>query len=634
LARAQPRAQPRAPLRRLRRAGGPAVAGGGQEEEEEERFVFLEYEPDPAEAAAAAAQWEPEPQPQPEPRRERQPGRERRARGAAAGIPGVADPSVPPSGVSCSGCGAELQCADGAAPGFVPAEKYRSLVVSEGAAGLRGAVCQRCWALAHHGRALRLRLPPEEHRRVVSAALSRPPRHGRGPLLLYVLDVLELPDPVLPQVPALLGPGVPASGVLVVGNKVDLLPADAPGHLGRLRRRVAEACARAGLAGSALVDVRLVSAKTGFGMEGLVSRLQRSWKCAGDVYLLGATNSGKSTLFNTLLRSDYCKSRAPDIIDRATVSPWPGTTLNLLKFPIINPTCDRIFRRQERLKEEAAKTEDELSSEEKKYLNHLKKQGYLVGKVGRTFQRQKASPVVDFDPDMLSYSIDEDPKHSPKKREEREEFTHNEVKDARWCFDTPGIVKEDCVLNLLTEMEVKLVLPTVAIVPRTFILKPGTTLFLAALGRIDYLQGEKSAWFSVVASNLLPVHITTLSNADTIYEKHAGRELLKVPMGGEERMKEFPPLVHQDITLKGIGTTEAVADIKLSSAGWVAVTAHAEEELLLRAYTPKGTSLVVREPPLLPYISSIRGSRIAGTAAYRTKKPPSFVENLKTTGNR
>lgn len=58
---------------------------------------------------------------------------------------------------------------------------------------------------------------------------------------------------------------------------------------------------------------------------------------------------------------------------------FPGTTLNLLKFPIINPTCDRIFRRQERLKEEAAKTEDQLSSEEKKLLNNLKKQGYLVG---------------------------------------------------------------------------------------------------------------------------------------------------------------------------------------------------------------------------------------------------------------
>ncbi|NXL58788.1 NOA1 protein, partial [Chordeiles acutipennis] len=548
---------------------------------------------------------------------------------------GRPDPSVPPSGVSCSGCGAELQCRDSAAPGFLPAEKYRSLSEGPGgAAGLRGAVCQRCWLLAHYGRALRLQLPPEQHRLVVSAALRRPPRHGRGPLLLYLLDLLELPDPLLPQLPALLGPDVPAAGLLVVGNKVDLLPADSPGHLGRLRRRLAAACAQAGLHGAPLVDVRLVSAKTGFGMEGLVSRLQRSWKCAGDVYLLGATNSGKSTLFNTLLRSDFCKSRAPDVVDRATVSPWPGTTLNLLKFPIINPTCERIFRRQERLKEEATKTDDQLSSEEKKYLNHLKKQGYFVGEIGRTFQRQKSSTVIDFDPDMLSYSIDEDPRDSSRKCEEREEFTYNEVKDARWCFDTPGIVKENCVLNLLTEKEVKLVLPTHAIVPRTFILKPGMVLFLAALGRVDYLEGEKPAWFSVVASNLLPVRIATLSNADTIYEERAGQEFLKVPMGGEERMKEFPPLVPQDITLKGIGTREAVADIKLSSAGWVAVTAHAEESLRLRAYTPEGTALVVRDPPLLPYISTIRGARIAGTAAYRTKKPSSLVENLKTAGKR
>ncbi|XP_053920285.1 nitric oxide-associated protein 1 [Cuculus canorus] len=604
-----PRARPCASV--LRR--GTAAAAGG----EEEQFVFPEYEPEPGEAAAAVAAAA-----RPRRQRQREPAEER----APMGYP---DPSLPPSGVSCSGCGAELQCRDADAPGFVPAEKYREL-----GTGLRGARCQRCWVLAHYGRALRLRLPPERHRHVVSAALRRPTPHGRGSLLLYLLDVLELPDPVLPQLPALLGPGVPVAGLLVVGNKVDLLPADSPGYLGRLRERVAEACEQAGLRQAPLVDVRLVSAKTGYGLEGLVSRLLRSWRCAGDVYLLGATNSGKSTLFNILLRSDYCKSRAPDVVDRATVSSWPGTTLNLLKFPIINPTCDRIFRRQERLKEEAAKTEDQLSDEERKDLNHLKKQGYLVGRVGRTFQRQKTIPVIDFDPDMLSYSVDEDPRDSPRKSEEREEFTYNEVKDARWCFDTPGIVKENCVLNLLTEKEVKLVLPTHAIVPRTFILKPGMVLFLAALGRVDYLEGEKPAWFSVMASNQLPVHISTLSNADAIYEKHADQGLLKVPMGGEERMKEFPPLVPQDITLKGIGTTEAVADIKLSSAGWVAVTAHAEEKLLLRAYTPKGTALVVREPPLLPYISAIRGARIAGTAAYRTKKPPSLVENLKTRGRR
>lgn len=39
-------------------------------------------------------------------------------------------------------------------------------------------------------------------------------------------------------------------------------------------------------------------------------------------------------------------------------------------------------------------------------------------------------------------------------------------------------------------------------------------------------------------------------------------------MGGEERMAEFPPLVAEDITLHGgLGQSEAVADIKFSSAG-------------------------------------------------------------------
>ena len=51
----------------------------------------------------------------------------------------------------------------------------------------------------------------------------------------------------------------------------------------------------------------------------------------GNVYLVGCTNVGKSSLFNVLIRSDYCRSKAIDLMQRATVSPWPGTTLNLLK---------------------------------------------------------------------------------------------------------------------------------------------------------------------------------------------------------------------------------------------------------------------------------------------------------------
>lgn len=44
------------------------------------------------------------------------------------------------------------------------------------------------------------------------------------------------------------------------------------------------------------------------------------------------------------------------------------------------------------------------------------------------------------------------------------------------------------VLNLLNEQEVKLVVPTHAITPRTFVMKPGMVLFVGALVRMDYLE--------------------------------------------------------------------------------------------------------------------------------------------------
>uniref|UniRef100_A0A2D4MQ48 Uncharacterized protein n=2 Tax=Micrurus spixii TaxID=129469 RepID=A0A2D4MQ48_9SAUR len=104
-------------------------------------------------------------------------------------------------------------------------------------------------------------------------------------------------------------------------------------------------------------------------------------------------------------------------------------------------------------------------------------------------------------------------------------------------------------------------------------------------------------------------------------------------MGGEERMNEFPPLVPQEVILEGIGKNEAIADIKLSSAGWVAVTAHSNNKMQLRCYTPQGTLVTIRKPPMLPYIVHLKGKRVKGSSTYRTKRPPSFVQNLKSNIN-
>ncbi|KAM5271729.1 nitric oxide-associated protein 1 [Ctenodactylus gundi] len=636
--------------RRPKAAGDP-----GGSADVEEQFLFHEYvpEPDPdiEEQLREFGERQKEEEQEREQRREMRLQQKFLTGIRARPVVKLPVPSVSPSGLSCSGCGAALHCQDPGVPGYLPREKLHVAAQADG--GPAQLVCQRCWLLVHHQRALRLQVSREQYLELVSAALRRP-----GPaLVLYLVDLLDLPDTLLPDLSELVGP----KQLFVLGNKVDLLPQDTPGYLTRIRDRLWDDCVRAGLllapghqrpqrldgeensnssARSCTVvkDVRLISAKTGYGIEELITALQRSWRYRGDVYLVGATNAGKSTLFNTLLESDYCTAKGSEAIDRATISSWPGTTLNLLKFPICNPTPYRMFQRQKRLKNDASKSEGDLHEEEQKQLSLLKKHSYVVGRVGRTFlySEQKNEPDFgfEFDADSLAFDMGNEPPVIKDKPIKRVELTPQDVKDAHWFYDTPGIIKENCILNLLTEKEVNIVLPRHSIIPRTFLLKRGMVLFLGAIGRIDFLQGSQSAWFTVVASNFLPVHVTSLQKADTLYQKHAGHMLFQVPMGGKERMAEFPPLVAKDITLdEGLGDSEAVADIKFSSAGWVAVTPCFKDRLHLRAYTPEGTALTIR-PPLLPHIVNIKGKRIKRSVRYKTKKPLSLVYNLQKKKNR
>lgn len=228
---------------------------------------------------------------------------------------GTPDVDEPISDTCCSGCGAVLHCAAAAIPGYLPSEKYKVLL-QEGKLG--GATCQRCHLISHHHRALHLQLSHTQYRNVVQQV-----RDQRA-LVLLIVDLLDLPDSIVPDLPGLVGTN---KHVVVLGNKIDLLPGDAPNYLQRIRRQLSQYCQDAGF-GSQVTDVHLISAKTGYGVENLVSSLQRAWKYKGDVYLVGSANAGKSTLFNTLLESDYCKTRASDVIGRATISPWPGQTHN------------------------------------------------------------------------------------------------------------------------------------------------------------------------------------------------------------------------------------------------------------------------------------------------------------------
>jgi len=66
--------------------------------------------------------------------------------------------------------------------------------------------------------------------------------------------------------------------IYIIGNKVDLLPRDAVGYLDRIKQSLLNLCEERGVTAQ---HIALVSAKTGYGIEKLISRLLRDWKLKG-----------------------------------------------------------------------------------------------------------------------------------------------------------------------------------------------------------------------------------------------------------------------------------------------------------------------------------------------------------------
>lgn len=229
---------------------------------------------------------------------------------------GNPDPAVPVSSVPCGGCGAMLHCQSPSIPGYMPSELFLSCEKHD----LRGQICQRCRFLREHNVALNVNVSPDDYPKVISVI------RDQTAMVVLVVDLLDFPCSIWPDLLSIVGTKRP---VFVVGNKIDLIPKDSKGYLDHVKNCLVAELEKSGIARANIKHVSLISATSGYGIEQLITKIQHIWGTKGDIYLLGCTNVGKSSLFNALINSDFCKTQAIDLLERATVSPWPGTTLNL-----------------------------------------------------------------------------------------------------------------------------------------------------------------------------------------------------------------------------------------------------------------------------------------------------------------
>lgn len=437
-------------------------------------------------------------------------------------------------------------------------------------------------------------------------------------LAIIIVDLLDFPSSIWPGMQQVLGSKRP---VFLVGNKVDLLPRDCNSYLTHVKSCLKQQfIEHGGFNALNIKNVSLISAKTGFGIEELITQLHNIWEYKGDVYLVGCTNVGKSSLFNILLNSDYCRPEATELVRKATTCAWPGTTLQMLRFPILRPSDSRVYTRFKRLlmEREPRAAQEKLRREQAKE-SGSQTSAQLIGTVGRTFENR-----VDVE-DAFAMSSGTQPITTLNERKA-------EYRKARWVYDTPGVMQPDQLTPLLTTQELLQLQPTKMLKPRAVRLAANMSLLLGGLARVDLLECNRD-WLKlfVFTAETLPFLIADTSKAELVYKRYLGTSVLGVPMSGgdETRLQRWPGLqcMEMDIVIKNGASDDSNdgkqlnCDITLSSAGWLGLLMPENSECTLRVWTPQATGIYVRKPALIPLADRLVGKHIRHSLAYNTSKP-------------
>jgi hypothetical protein len=204
--------------------------------------------------------------------------------------------------LTCSGCGVKLQTEDSGRVGYIPEQALQRTPT----------VCQRCFRIKHYNEAASVTLDQDQFLRILSGIAET------QALVVHIVDIFDFEGSLIGGLHRFVG----TNPVLLVVNKLDLLPQAL--NWNRVKNWVQKQAKDNGLRP---IDVVMVSAKKGKGFDQLAASLDY-YRDGKDIYIVGATNTGKSTLINQLIRS------YSDLDMELTVSRYPGTTLDIVRIPL------------------------------------------------------------------------------------------------------------------------------------------------------------------------------------------------------------------------------------------------------------------------------------------------------------
>ncbi|MCZ0702325.1 ribosome biogenesis GTPase YqeH [Natronobacillus azotifigens] len=207
----------------------------------------------------------------------------------------------------CQGCGVNIQTTDKTQPGFVPASALKNDII----------ICQRCFRLKHYNEVHDVPYTDADFLEMIGRISQT-----KG-LILKIVDVFDFNGSFIKSLHRLTG----NNPILLVANKVDLLPKST--NINKLKHWMKKSAADLGLV---VQDVYLVSANSGRGFDEVKKAIE-AYRKGQDVYVVGATNVGKSTFINRLI------DETSGTKDAITTSYFPGTTLGFIEIPLDDKTA-------------------------------------------------------------------------------------------------------------------------------------------------------------------------------------------------------------------------------------------------------------------------------------------------------
>ena len=194
----------------------------------------------------------------------------------------------------CFGCGAKLQYSNKDAKGYVPENKLND-----------AKYCMRCFKLMHYGVNINDTVPKKVEEILYLV-------NSDDKFTIFMCDFLSLSDKIINIYNKIKGKK------LLLISKIDVIPKDI--KIDTIRKYIMD--------NYKVNNVRFVSSVNGYGIDSLINYLITN--NIRESYILGETNSGKSTLINNILDAFDSK------LTKTTISSSKNTTLDFIRLNVNN----------------------------------------------------------------------------------------------------------------------------------------------------------------------------------------------------------------------------------------------------------------------------------------------------------